>query len=139
MLPTMRGEWDPFETFGRELSRAWGRGDGNGDRLFTAAYPVDIHEDENHLYVEAELPGFRKDEIDITLENGVLTIAGERKVENRQGPSHLNERRYTRVQRSFNLPDTVDEENVNATLEDGVLKLTLNKKEEVKPRKIQLK
>ena len=106
----------------------------------TAAYPVDIHEDENHLYVEAEMPGFNRDDVNVTLENGLLTIAAERQEQpKREGETHLNERRYRRVQRSFTLPNTVDEDNVAAKLEDGVLKLTLNKKEEVKPRKIEVK
>ena len=106
-----------------------------------APYAVDVREDADHIYVEAELPGFVKDEIDITLENSTLTIAAERKVENKQQPGGdflLNERRYTRFLRSFTLPPTVDEGSVQANLTDGVLKITLNKREETKPRKIKV-
>jgi len=149
MLPmTRRGDvrniWsDPFESLHREFDRALSRWAGDGESqpgALTAAYPVDIHEDENNIYVEAEVPGFKKDEINVTLENGVLTIEGERKEEPEgKGSRHLNERRYTRVARSFTLPNTVNESDVDARLEDGVLHLTLTKRDEVKPRKIEVK
>jgi HSP20 family protein len=90
------------------------------------------------VFVDAELPGFRKDEIDLTLEGGVLTITAERKQEPKK-TEHLTERRYTRVQRSFALPTSVDESAVDAKLEGGVLKLKLAKHDEVKPHKIEVK
>ena len=115
-----------------------------GARL--APYGVDIREDQDHFYVEAELPGFKKDDVDITLENQTLTISAERRAESRQGgePGNdkgellLHERRYSRFLRSFTLPPTVDEQSVNAKLIDGVLTITLNKREETKPRKISV-
>ena len=133
---------DPFEAMQREFDTALGRlftrgANGDGGRL--APYGVDVREDGDHLYVEAELPGFKKDEIDITLENQTLTISAERKEESsepKKGELLLNERRYTRFLRSFTLPPTVDEQTVNAKLADGVLTVTLNKREETKPRKI---
>ncbi len=132
---------DPFEGVQRDFESMLGRmingrGDGNS-RL--APYGVDVREDDNHLVVEAELPGFKKDEVDITLENQTLTISGERREtpENeKKGDWLLNERRYTRFLRSFTLPPTVSEQSVNAKLEHGVLTITLNKREESKPRKI---
>lgn len=148
MLPTIRRRsglrniWsDPYETMHREfdtmLNRLWSNG-GESDELI-GAYPVDIREDEDHIYVEAEMPGFKKDEVDVTLEAGVLTIIGQRKLEEIKGEKHLTERRFTRVQRSFSLPSSVDEAKVEASLADGVLHVTLNKREEVKPRKITVK
>ena len=112
-----------------------------GARL--APYGVDIREDGDHFYVEAELPGFKKEEIDITLENQTLTIAAERKYESKQGEPNkgellLHERRYSRFLRSFTLPPTVDEGSVNAKLADGVLTVMINKREETKPRKIKV-
>jgi len=104
-----------------------------------ASYPVDVREDENHILVEAEMPGFKKDEVNVTLESGVLTIAAERSIEQKEGTQHLTERTYTRVHRSFSLPNTVNDADVNAELKDGVLHVTLNKREEVKPRKIEIK
>src|SRR3954471_8774292 len=99
---------DPFETAQRQFEGALGRliGAGNqengGARL--APYGVDIREDQDHFYVEAELPGFKKDEVDITLEDQTLTIAAERnaeKTEQQKGELLLNERRYARFLRSF--------------------------------------
>ncbi len=104
-----------------------------------APYGVDVREDADHIYVEAELPGFKKDDVDISLENQMLTISAERKQEtNGTEGILLRERRYTRFQRSFNLPPTVDLQTCNAKLNDGVLTLTLNKREETKPRKVQV-
>lgn len=140
------GVVDPTELLQREFdgmfNRWMGGRDGNGSAL--APYGVDIREDADHFYVEAELPGFKKDEVDITLENQTLTIAGERRSDTRQGGDGkkgellLHERRYSRFLRSFTLPPTVDEQSVNARLQDGVLTVTLNKREETKPRKIQV-
>jgi len=146
MLPTRRTAapsiWrDPFETLHRDFDRMLSRhlgGDGGEDAL-VGAYPVDIREDENNVYVDAELPGFKRDEIDVTVENGILTIQAERQPEEQKGSNHLNERRYTRVARSFTLPNGVDEHNVDAKLHEGVLKLSFPKTEEVKPRKIEVK
>lgn len=141
MLPTTRRGETPFELMQREFDRlmdspwAW-RGDGG---QLTATYPVDIREDDNHVYVEAELPGFKKDEIEVTMEQGILTINAVRKQEEREGEHHLSERRFTRVSRSFRLPTPVDENQIDAHLEGGVLTLTLPKREEVKPRRIEVK
>src|SRR6202453_3720152 len=131
----------PFEGVQRDFESMLGRminGRGEGN-IRLAPYAVDVREDADHLYVEAELPGFKKDEVDITLENQTLTISGERRntPENeKKGDWLLNERRYTRFLRSFTLPPTVDSQTVNAKLQDGVLNITINKREESKPRKI---
>ena len=102
-------------------------------------YPVDIREDGDHLFVEAELPGFKKEEIDITLENQTLTISAERKpAKDLTGQYLLNERRFVRFLRSFTLPPTVDEKKVDAKLADGILTIVLNRREETKPKKIQV-
>jgi HSP20 family protein len=104
-----------------------------------APYAVDVREDADHIFVEAELPGFTRDEVDITLENSVLTISAERKAEQqteKKGEYLLNERRYARFLRSFTLPPTVNESSVEAGLKDGVLTITIKKREETKPRKI---
>ena len=150
-LPTRvnRGFVDPMDLIGREfdgvLNRFFANGDvaGNGGSRanWMAPYGVDIREDQDHLYVEADLPGFKKDEVDITLENQTLTIAAEKKAEateEKKGEWLLNERRYARFLRSFTLPPTVDESKVDAKLADGVLRVILNKREETKPRKIQV-
>ena len=147
MLPALTSKrslptWDPFNWFGRDVDRALQDWWGEDGETYGAIgrYPVDIHEDDDHIYIEAEMPGFTKDEVNVTLENGVLHITGERKVqETQKGKKHLMERRFTRVSRSFTLPMAVDEGAVDAKLTDGVLHLTLNKSPEVKPRKITVK
>ena len=145
-LPTRvnRG-FDPFELAQREfdsmLSRFFGSRAFDRDSGVLAPYAVDIREDADHIYVEAELPGFAKEDVDITLENQTLTISAERKEERKEGDEKkgellLHERRYSRFQRSFTLPPTVDESKCDAKLHDGVLTITLDKREESKPRKI---
>jgi HSP20 family protein len=133
----------PFENMQRDFDTLVNRlFNGRGNQVAFAPYAVDVREDQDHIYVEAELPGFVKDEIDITMENSTLTISAERKTENKQeqpgGDYLLNERRYSRFLRSFTLPPTVDEGSVQAALKDGVLTITLNKREETKPRKIKV-
>ena len=142
-LPTRvsRGVIDPFDTqqFDTLVNRLFNRASDGGSVPF-APYGVDIREDADHIYVDAELPGFKKEEVDITLENQTLTISAERNGERKNGSQGgdwlLNERRYARFLRSFTLPPTVDESKVDAKLADGVLTITLNKREETKPRKI---
>ena len=131
---------DPFESAQRDLSTVLNRFFGpqqDGGRL--APFGVDVREDADHLYVDAELPGFKKEDVEIMLENQTLTISAERKEEQEvQGELLLHERRYRQFRRSFTLPPTVDEKSVDAKLSDGVLHVVLNKREETKPRKIQI-
>lgn len=144
MLPTRRVD-SPFDVLQREIDRAfdraWGWSDDGGAAGRTAAYPVDIRETDEAIVVEAELPGFKKDEIEVSMEQGVLSINAQRKAaeEHKGEQEHLTERRFTRVSRSFRLPLPVDESQVNAQLDGGVLTLTLPKREEVKPRRIEVK
>ena len=149
MLPTRVNRAiaaDPFESVQRDFESVLGRmlgGRGNGSSARLAPYGVDVREDAEHLYVEAELPGFKKDEVDITLENQILTISAERSEgsngkDKEKGEWLLNERRYTRFLRSFTLPPTVSDQSVEAKLENGLLTITLNKREESKPRKISV-
>lgn len=137
---------DPAELLSRDFEgmfNRWlgGREGESGQPL--APYGVDIREDNDHFYVEAELPGFKKEEIDMTLENQTLTISAQRRTETtdgngKKGEHLLRERRYSRFLRSFTLPPTVDEGSVDAKLVDGVLTVTINKREETKPRKIKV-
>lgn len=139
MINSLQKVWDtPFDLL-RDMDRTFnGRLNIDPDDL-TAKYPVDIHEDDEGLTVTAELPGFTKDQVDVSIDNGILTIAAKRDaVKNEEGTTHLRERRFTRVHRQFTLPTTVDPTDVDAKLADGVLTLGLKKKEEVKPRKIQV-
>ncbi len=136
-----RNPADPFELLSREFDRVLGRymDESGASDVGWAPYGVDVHEDGDHFYVDAELPGFNQDDIDVTLENGVLTIRAQRKSTEKKGePLHV-ERRWAQFQRSFTLPTQVNESNVQAALHNGVLTITLDKREEVKPRRIQVK
>lgn len=102
---------------------------------------VDIFENKDQIVLEAELPGIKADEVNISIENNILTIHGERKFEKKdEGDNfHRVERSYGSFTRSFTLPPTVSSENANAEFENGVLRLTLAKREEAKPRRIEIK
>jgi len=146
MLPTHvrrigRPLWySPLDTLREDFDQVLGRWFDQPEAPTTGLYPVDIREDKDNVYVEAELPGFTRDQIELTFENGVLSLVALRKPqENEKAQCHLNERRYTRVARSFTLPNTVDEQHIDAKLENGVLRLTLHKRDEVKPRRIEVK
>jgi HSP20 family protein len=100
--------------------------------------PVAMWEDDDHIYVEADLPGVPDSDVDVTVHNGMLIIRGERKPE--EGRRYLyNGRPYGRFERVVALPELVNTDDVQATLTDGVLRLTLSKSSEAKPRKITLK
>ena len=101
---------------------------------------VDIAENDNSLVLKADLPGVDQEGIAISLENGTLTLKGERKFEKKEDKEgyHRIERSYGTFARSFTLPETVDAENVKAEFKNGVLTVTLAKKELAKPRAIKV-
>lgn len=102
--------------------------------------PVDIVENENELILTADIPGVKMEDIDIKLEDGTLSISGSRKFESEQkeGGYHRIERAYGQFQRAFSLPDSVDAGKVTAAYDNGVLRVTLPKKEIAKPRSIKV-
>lgn len=102
--------------------------------------PVDILEDDHNIRLKAEIAGVKPEDLNVTLENNVLTITGDRKFEEKEEKEnfHRIERRYGKFSRSFTLPAGVDPANVNATFEDGVLNITLPKREEFKPKQITI-
>lgn len=126
--------FDPFLDLDRLATTFLGERDGAGLR-------VDIREDNENFYIDAEVPGFARENIDVTCEGGILTIKGERKCEEtREGENfHVCERHTGEFTRSFRLPDGIDSEKVDAQLKDGVLMVRIAKAEEVKPRKIEVK
>jgi HSP20 family protein len=102
---------------------------------------VDISETADSFIVRAELPGMKKDDIELEVENNVLAIRGERKFEKTdEGENyHFMERSYGSFYRSFTLPKNVDSETIGAEYKDGMLIVTIPKKEEVKPKKVEIK
>ncbi|MDB6057915.1 MAG: heat shock protein Hsp20 [Verrucomicrobiales bacterium] len=101
---------------------------------------VDLYEDKDAFTVKCELPGMKKEEIDISLHEGFLTISGERKHEEQKttGEVYRTERYEGRFSRSLSLPSKVNAEKINATYKDGVLTVVLPKAEEAKPKQIQV-
>lgn len=142
--------WDPFrelEEVSDRLNRVFGRSltaKSEGKETMTVADwtpSVDISETESEYVIKAELPEVKKDDVKITLEEGVLSIQGERKHEKEEKGKkfHRIERAYGRFVRSFVVPDYVDEAKIKAEYQDGVLQLHLPKSEKAKPRAIEVK
>jgi HSP20 family protein len=123
--------------FSTNLSRAFGdEGIGRG----AWAPSVDIYENKDHIVLEAELPGMKQDEFDLSIENNVITLRGERKFEKTDETDnyHRVERSYGAFTRAFTLPQTVSSEGATAEYNNGVLRVTLPKREETKARRIQV-
>ena len=102
---------------------------------------VDIYENKDQLVLEAELPGMKREEFDLSIENNVITLRGERQFEKRDEADnyHRVERAYGSFTRSFTLPNTVTGEGASADYRNGVLRVTLPKREETKARRIEIK
>jgi len=141
--------WDPFrdlsilqERMNRVFEDAAGRGwKGEEPSPTTSWSPaVDIYETDNQIMVQAELPGIEKKDIALQLENNVLTLKGERRFEKetKQENYHRIERSYGGFSRAFTIPTIVDEEKIRADYKDGILKIELPKKEQVKSKQIKI-
>ena len=119
--------WDPFREFRYAAATAW-------------VPPVDIYQSGDHeLVLKAELPDMAREDIDITVENSVLTIKGEKRPGDvKEEQFHHLERRYGAFSRSFSLPPTVDSGKVGAEYKNGVLTVRLPLREEAKPRSIKV-
>ena len=136
----------------RENPSLWDR-DSDLNRLFNLAFgsapsfagwspAVDVREDKDSFIVTAELPGLAASDVDVSVENGVLSISGEKREEREEveedGSHHLMERRYGKFQRNFSLPRSVDADKVGAKFENGILQVTLPKSAAAKPRRIKI-
>lgn len=114
----------------------------NREDLFRGTWlpPVDVAEEDDRLVVRAEIPGVKKEDIDVQFENGMLTIRGERKLEKPENGRnyHRVERIYGSFTRSFTLPASVDPDRITASYTDGVLELMVPKREEAKPKQIRI-
>ena len=119
--------WDPFREFRYAAATAW-------------VPPVDIFQNGDHeLVLKAELPDMAREDIDITVENSVLTIKGQKRLGDvKEEQFHHVERRYGAFSRSFSLPPTVDSGKVGAEYKNGVLTVRLPLREEAKPRSIKV-
>ncbi len=136
----LRGRFD--RVFNEMLNELWG-GTARTEEMASRSWmpPVDVRETADALRFVCELPGLKKEDVTITLENQVLTLSGERKFEKEnQGESfHRVERAYGAFSRSFTLPANIKSDKVEAAFADGVLTIELPKLEESKPRKIVIR
>jgi HSP20 family protein len=140
--------YDPFrdlrslqDEVNRLFSTNLGRGFGDEGLSRGAWMPsVDIFENKDSIVLEAELPGMNREDFELTVENNVLTLRGERRFEKKDEADnyHRVERAYGSFTRSFTLPQTVSAENAAAEYKNGVLRVTLQKREEVKARRIEI-
>jgi HSP20 family protein len=135
-------KWDPFGEFntlnrlGGFLNRNW-----EAPASTTAWNPaVDIFENDNEIVIKAELPGMNAKDIEVKFENNVLVLKGERRFEKetKEENYHRVEREYGTFSRAFTVPFAVKGDNVTAEYKDGVLKVVLPKKEEIKPKPIKV-
>ncbi len=113
---------------------------GRQTQLFSGWTPaLDLYQNNDNVIAVVELPGMRKEAIEISLHDGMLTIAGERKTETHGGEKAERSERYIgKFRRSITLPTRVDANKVSATYKDGILTVTLSKAEEAKPKQIQV-
>jgi HSP20 family protein len=128
------------EPFTREIDRVFDAFFGQTDQARRWVPPVDLVEAEDHFVLKADLPGLREEDVNIEVQDGTLTISGERKAEHEQ-----RERGWYRIERSFGsfsrsltLPDGVDADGIAASFSDGVLEVRIPKPEERKPRRIEI-
>jgi len=127
--------------FERFLRDAFSPVSGEGEvSTRTWAPPVDIYENGDNLVLKAELPGFNPDDVEIRVEDNTLYLKGERKFEKdvKEQNYHRVERSYGTFTRTFSLPNSVDADKVTANYKDGVLTLTMPKREEAKPKTIKI-
>ena len=136
--------YEPFTLF-NQLQREFDRmreGDDSGGRIATAEWApaVDIKEEQGRFVIHADIPGVSPEDIDISMENGVLTIKGEKNTEAKTEKENYKrvERIYGSFYRRFSLPDTADNEAINAKCRNGVLEIVIPKREAVKPKKISV-
>ncbi len=148
-----RGEWDPFreienlhdrmnQLFDLSLSRA-----PDSERALSSVLEwvpsVDVKEKQDKIVIKAELPGMKKEDISISLEDNILLIKGEKKHEEKKEDKeegyYYRECSYGSFQRAINLPSKVKEEKVDASYKDGVLNITMSKAEETKTKQIDIK
>jgi HSP20 family protein len=140
--------FDPFRNFEERMRRFFGEGYDPFGRfgeeswsLATWAPACDIYETENEIVVKAELPEVKKEDVKVSVENNILTIHGERKIseETKRENYHRLERSYGEFTRSFTLPSFVDTGKINAEFKDGMLRVTMPKREEAKPKQVEVK
>src|ERR1700731_829626 len=145
---TVLTRWEPFREFTtlqdrmNRLFRDSFGSNAEDQSLATSGFapPVDVYEDEHNISLKAEVPGIDEKDLEVRIENNTLTVHGERKFEKEEKEENFRrgERKYGSFTRSFPLPTTVDPEKVSAAYDKGILKISLAKKAEAKPKQIKV-
>jgi len=136
--------WEPFRdllALQERLNRGFEANRQTGEeQLGTWAPAVDIYETEKEIVLKADLPGMNLADVDISLNNNVLSVRGERKFEKdvKEDNYHRVERTYGNFVRTFTLPNTVNADQIEASYENGVLRITMPKREEARPKQIKV-
>jgi HSP20 family protein len=136
--------WREIEEMADRYTKAVGQAQTGGQEVVATgdwAPRVDIAETENAFEIKAEIPEVNKEDVKVTVYNGILTIRGERKQEKEEHGKkfHRIERKYGSFTRNFTLPDNVDETDIQAAFKDGILNLQIPKTEAAKPKAIEVK
>jgi len=133
----MLSAWDAVSTLDRMFDDVMGSAIGTAmNRSFEPT--IDVRANENEILFVCDVPGVKKDDLDVSLENHVLRIKGARRFESRENEQVMLGRAYGTFERAFTLPDSVDDEHLAADLADGVLTVRIPKLAKAKPRKIQI-
>ena len=146
---TVLTRWEPFREFATLQDRmnrlfrdSYSNEGGRDESLIASSFApaVDVYEDEHKVTLKIEVPGIDEKDIDVRIENNTLTVHGERKIEKEEKEENYRrvERQYGSFTRTFTLPPTVDTEKVLANYDKGVLKISLPKKAEAKPKQIKV-
>lgn len=133
--------WNPIREFDEFLNPFGGRLAARTRALEASGWlpPVDIAEGEDAYHIDVELPAVASDDITVTVKDSVLTVSGERRREDlADGRRHRVERRFGKFSRSFRLPEDVDEDAIDASAKDGLLRLKVRKREQATPRAIPI-
>lgn len=151
LAPTVNREYlafDPFRNFEDRMKRFFGEGFDPFKKLAEENWSLatwsptcDVFETDNEIVVKAELPEVKKEDVNVSIDNNILSIRGERKLseETKKENYHRLERSYGEFFRSFTLPNFVDTAKINAEFKDGMLCVTMPKREEAKPKQVEVK
>lgn len=148
MLPTLstrRFSWPTFgaaSTFRREMDDLFGRffgDDRDGGMVRGWQVPLSIWDDEQSIYIEAELPGVSRDDVEVIVQDGSLRLRGERKPTDEERNYWYNERTFGQFERVISLSEMVDPDNIDAEMRCGVLSIKLMKRPEARPKKVLIK
>ena len=139
--------FDPFRNFEDRMKRFFGEGFDPFKKLAEENWSLatwsptcDVFETDNEIVVKAELPEVKKEDVNVSIDNNILSIRGERKLseETKKENYHRLERSYGEFFRSFTLPNFVDTAKINAEFKDGMLRVTMPKREEAKPKQVEV-